>query len=157
MSGHLSQQNETIVISLTLNLVNNLAVCFAQHPARAIDSSMLASAPSEDPKSSGAPVSRVTHLENARRWAENAYQHGIETKGETRTPECNEACAVALCNLGDIASLLADFSEARRRFEQALDVSQTLEYGPGIAQAKEGLRRLQQPARIPGKRISTSS
>lgn len=137
-------------------LMNNLAISYAQHPARAVESTLLEDAP-KDLKSPNAPYSRVTHLESARRWASNAYQHATETKGEARTPECDEACAVALCNLGDIASLLADFPEARKRFEQALDVSQKLNYAPGVVQAREGLRRLERPVKMPGKRVSSTS
>lgn len=88
------------------------------------------------------PQTRTTYLENAQRWALNAYTHATDTAGDARTPECDEACAVSLCNLGDVASLLGDFAEARRRFEQAVEMSKSIDFPAGVDQAEAGLRQL---------------
>jgi hypothetical protein len=61
--------------------------------------------------------------------------------GEDRTEECDEACAVAMCNLGNIAAMAGDVQEAKRRFRESLELSQKIGFQPGIAQAKDGLKR----------------
>jgi len=87
-------------------------------------------------------TTRKELLETAQRWAQNARRHAVETEGEARTPECDEACIVSLCNLGDIASSLGDFREARRQFREARDMSKKFDFADGLRQAEAGLRRL---------------
>lgn len=127
-------------------LVNNLAASFAQHPVHNAFQVLDTASPGQETPSSSEPASpadaRTAHLDAARRWATNANYHATQTQGEQRTPECDEACAVSLCNLGDIASMSGDASEARRRFEQCIAMSKKLGFSPGVAQAEEGLRQL---------------
>ncbi|EFX04566.1 tpr domain containing protein [Grosmannia clavigera kw1407] len=85
---------------------------------------------------------RKAYLETAQRWALNAQQHAADAAGEERTPECDEACVVSLCNLGDIAAMLGDAGEARRRFRQGRAMSEKLQFAAGVEQAEAGLRRL---------------
>ncbi|KAK3327815.1 hypothetical protein B0T19DRAFT_400633 [Cercophora scortea] len=123
-------------------LMNNIAICFAQHPVMglgeaAVDSMMAPLSPSATPTER-----RASYLDAAQRWARNANQHAAEPQGEQRTPECDEACAVSLCNLADIASLSGNPVEARQRFEQAIALSKRVGYAPGVAQAEAGLRAL---------------
>ncbi len=115
--------------------MNNLAACYAQHPIQAlpIPDSALPDAP---------PATRAGYLEAAQRWARNADKLATETAEEARTAECDEACAVALCNLGDIASLLGDTDEARRRFEQSREMSKKIDFAAGVSQASAGLLKL---------------
>ncbi len=118
-------------------IVNNLAACYAQHPNQAlpIPESALADAPLP---------TRASYLEAAQRWARNADKVATETTGEARTAECDHACAVALCNLGDIALLLGDAGEARRRFEQGRETSARLGFAEGVSQAETGLQKIGQ-------------
>lgn len=83
-------------------------------------------------------------LESAQRWAKNALSHAKEPTGEKRTPECDQACAVALVNLGDIAALAGDPDQARRKYQQAIEISQEKDFTDGAAQAQAGLQRLAQ-------------
>ncbi|KAK3325452.1 hypothetical protein B0H66DRAFT_124460 [Apodospora peruviana] len=123
-------------------LMNNIAICFAQHPvmgpsAAALDNSIAV----EKPVSSATPAERrASYLDSARRWATNANRHASEPQGEERTAECDEACAVSLCNLGDFASLGGNSAEARRMFEQAITLSKRVGFEPGVAQAEAGLK-----------------
>jgi hypothetical protein len=82
---------------------------------------------------------RATLLASARAWALQAHATGSKVEGEDRTPECDEACAVALCNLGEIAAMSGDMEEAKSRFKQSLGLSRRIGFEPGISQAQEGL------------------
>ncbi|KAK6950879.1 hypothetical protein Daesc_007407 [Daldinia eschscholtzii] len=85
---------------------------------------------------------RSTLLASARAWALQAQETARKVQGEDRTDECDEACAVALCNLGDIAAMAGDAEEARRKFKESLSLSKRIAFDPGVAQAEDGLRRL---------------
>ncbi|ROW03158.1 hypothetical protein VPNG_08125 [Cytospora leucostoma] len=125
-------------------IMNNLAVSFAQHPPRAPYETLAGIVPGEGDAAppSAEKWTRKDHLESAQRWAKNAYRHAKEPTGEERTPECDEACVVALINLGDIASLAGDAKEARRKYEQSIKISEKYGLTDGIAQAQAGLKRL---------------
>ncbi|KAK0635616.1 hypothetical protein B0T17DRAFT_482134 [Bombardia bombarda] len=134
-------------------LMNNIATCFAQHQVMgpgetALESLVMGGESSSSSSSSATPKSmtpaqrRTSYLEAAHRWASNAHQHATEPQGEKRTQECDEACAVSLCNLADIAGLSGNMAEARRRFDQAIEMSRNLGFGPGITQAEAGLKAL---------------
>lgn len=129
-------------------IMNNLAVTFAQHPPRAPYETLAGVVPGEGdaaPKSnSGEQWTRKDLLESGQRWAKNAYRHAKEPTGEKRTPECDEACAVALVNLGEIAAMGGDFKEARRLYEQSIKLSEQNGFADGVAQAQAGLKRLVQ-------------
>ncbi|KAI1778316.1 TPR domain-containing protein [Hypoxylon cercidicola] len=124
----------------TAVLMNNLAISLAQQP---VDTSP---APSQIPQATGSTVaarpSRSSMLASARSWALQAQATARQVQGEDRTDECDEACAVALCNLGDIAIMAGNNDEARRRFEESLTLSRKIAFAPGATQAQEGLRRL---------------
>lgn len=130
--------------------MNNLAVSFAQHPPCAPYDTLAAVVPDEG--SASAPPkgpdnqkwTRKELLESAQRWAKNALSHAKEPRGETRTPECDQACAVALVNLGDIAALAGDAAEARRRYERAIKISEANDFPEGAEQARTGLNKLAQ-------------
>lgn len=127
--------------------MNNLAVSFAQHPPRAPYDTLAGIVHGEEHQASSSTTSdqtwtRKDHLDSAQRWAKNALSHAKEPKGQNRTPECDEACAVALVNLGDIASMTGDGGLARRRYERAIQVSQDNNFTDGIKEAQAGLSRL---------------
>ena len=71
----------------------------------------------------------------------SALPHTLRA-GRERSAECDTACVVSLCNLGDIASLSGNTEEARRRFQDARDMSKKVDFGEGLKQAEAGLRRL---------------
>ncbi|KAI1121138.1 TPR domain-containing protein [Nemania abortiva] len=125
----------------TAVLMNNLAISLAQQPVQ----SPFNTQPAPASEKSGQPVSqsptRATLLASARSWALQALGTAKKVTGEDRTEECDEACAVAMCNLGDIAAMAGDMEEAKRRFHESLELSQKLGFEPGIAQAKDGLKR----------------
>jgi len=127
--------------------VNNLAASYAQHPPTEVMSLAKATATSKPDSPSQAPALkpaqlRLEHLDSAKRWATNAYEHSIGAVGDKRTIECDEACAAALCNLGDIASLTGDLKEARKRYTEGLEMSKKFGFQPGIQQAQAALQKL---------------
>jgi hypothetical protein len=128
-------------LTLSSRLVNNLATSFAQHPSHYRLEGPLGKAFEEPPDTTPAQR-RILYLDAARRWATNANQHASATKGDRRTDECDQACAVSLCNLGDIASMSGNLKEARRFFEKAIATSKSVGFEPGVTQAERGLKSL---------------
>lgn len=128
--------------------MNNLAVSFAQHPPRAPYETLAGIVPGEKGQGPAPtttpdqPWTRKELVDAARRWAKNALSHAKEPKGDKRTPECDQACAVALVNLGDIAALAGNYTEARRRYEQGVKVSEKYDFADGTRQAQAGLAKL---------------
>ncbi|RYP18940.1 hypothetical protein DL765_003618 [Monosporascus sp. GIB2] len=123
----------------TAILMNNLAISLAQQPVitGATDSQIPGSG-----GSTGQAPTRATLLAGARQWALQAEATARKVEGEDRTEECDEACAVALSNLGDIAAMAGDFEEAKRRFKESLELSKKIGFEPAIAQSQEGLKRV---------------
>ncbi|KAI6367087.1 hypothetical protein MCOR25_005009 [Pyricularia grisea] len=127
----------------TATLMNNLATAFAQHPITGdnIPQDLIKFSNKSSPEWWAA--TKATYLEFAKNWANNAVGLASSTKGEdVRTPECDQACAVALCNLGEIASLSGNPEEARKRFNQCIAMSNKLDFPEGVKQAKAGLKEL---------------
>lgn len=127
--------------------MNNLAVSYAQHPPHAPYETLAGVVPGEEGKvstttSEPLPETRKELLESATRWAKNALQHAKEPKGDARTPECDEACAVALINLGKVSAMSGDVAQARRRFERSIAMSEKVGFAPGVSEAQSELRRL---------------
>lgn len=121
-------------------VMNNLAASFAQ-----ISPSTLSSSPAEGFKGLETielPKTRPECLEAAENWARNAYVHGNDVKDEDRTPECDEACAVALCNWGDVAAMLGKAGLATKKYEQCIELSNKLGFAEGATQAADGLAKL---------------
>ncbi|CAK7225983.1 hypothetical protein SBRCBS47491_006073 [Sporothrix bragantina] len=128
-------------------IMNNLAISFAQHPVHPPYETLVGSV--IDKPASGASSAPITkeeaqkaYYETAQRWAQNAHQHATDTAGDARTAECDQACAVALCNLGDIAALLGNVREASQRFQEARAMSRAMDFDAGVRQAEAGLARL---------------
>ncbi|KAF9777064.1 hypothetical protein IL306_004652 [Fusarium sp. DS 682] len=122
-------------------IMNNLAASFAQHPIFVPP----ASEPSEmikelhDP---AMPATRKECLEAAQNWAKNAYKHAKDVAGNERTAECDEACAVALCNWGDVAAMLGNNDLARSKYKQCIEMAGKLGYPHAVKQAQSGLAKL---------------
>ncbi|RYP55381.1 hypothetical protein DL768_000136 [Monosporascus sp. mg162] len=119
--------------------VNNLAISLAQQPAIA---NVTDSQPPGHGGSTGQAPTRANLLASARQWALQAEATARKVEGESRTEECDEACAVALSNLGDIAAMAGDFGEAERRFKESLELSKKIGFEPAIAQSQDGLKRV---------------
>ncbi|KAI1808120.1 TPR domain-containing protein [Daldinia bambusicola] len=124
----------------TAVIMNNLAISLAQQPVQTPTGT------NQTTQGSASNVTtrptRSTLLASARAWALQAQQTAQKVQGEDRTDECDEACAVALCNLGDIAAMAGDTEEARRRFKESLSLSKRIAFDAGVAQAQDGLQRL---------------
>ncbi|KAI1762013.1 TPR domain-containing protein [Hypoxylon sp. FL1150] len=124
----------------TAVLMNNLAISLAQQPVNTLpDAGQISQAAGSTVASR---PTRSSLLASARSWALQAQATARKVQGEDRTEECDEACAVALCSLGDIAAMAGDKEEAERRFRESLTLSQKIAFAPGATQAQEGLQRL---------------
>ncbi|KAH7358467.1 TPR domain-containing protein [Plectosphaerella cucumerina] len=127
-------------------IMNNLAVAFAQHPVLPPSTEKLPEGGHENPDAAaimkGMPTTRPDLLEAAWNWARNAKTHAKEVEASQRTPECDEACAVALSNMADIAALRNNPKQARRLFEECIDLSKKIGFEQGVSQAQNGLRTL---------------
>ncbi|KAK1246778.1 hypothetical protein MKX08_000580 [Trichoderma sp. CBMAI-0020] len=122
-------------------IMNNLAAAFAQQPLYAAGTME----PSEGLKelfSDSMPKTRKEFLEAGLNWAQNAYVHAKDVKGDDRTPECDEACAVALCNWGDVAAMLGKTELAKKKYNQCIEMSNKMDFSEGVKQAQEGLSKL---------------
>ncbi|KAM0493076.1 hypothetical protein ACHAPB_008602 [Verticillium nonalfalfae] len=101
-----------------------------------------APAPSDALSSPGMPTTRDGLLEAAWNWAKNARRHAKDVESSERTPECDQACAVALSNMADIASLRGNATEAARWFKECIDFSKKIGFQEGVAQAEARLQTL---------------
>ncbi|KAI0406409.1 TPR domain-containing protein [Xylaria palmicola] len=126
----------------TAVLMNNLAISLAQQPIQSPIDTQPAQGNEKPSQTAGQAPTRAALLAGARSWALQALSTAQKVTGEERMEECDEACAVAMCNLGDIAAMTGDAEEAKRRFRESLELSQKLAFEPGISQAKDGLKRL---------------
>ncbi|KAH7026143.1 uncharacterized protein B0I36DRAFT_365750 [Microdochium trichocladiopsis] len=125
----------------TAVIMNNLAISLAQQPIRPpINAQAAGSSPHAQ------PPTRQSLLASARQWALQAKATSEKVQGEARTEECDAACAVALCNLGTIASMGGDVMEARRWFQESLAMSKKLNFPEGVDQAQAGLDLLDRPS-----------
>lgn len=127
-------------------IMNNLAASFAQHPIFVPATAATAAAETSDVirelHDSAMPATRKECLEAAQNWAKNAYVHANDVKGSERTPECDEACAVALCNWGDVAAMLGNDDLARKKYNQCIDMATKLDFPQAAKQARSGLAKL---------------
>ena len=127
-------------------IMNNLSVCFAQHPIYSPSNDGTDLNPEaqslKDLFDSSMPNTRKDCLEAAANWARNAYTHAKDVKGDDRTDECDEACAVALCNWGDVAAMQGKTELARKKYKQSIEMSNKLEFKQGVKQAQKGLKNL---------------
>ncbi|GJN79143.1 TPR domain-containing protein [Purpureocillium lilacinum] len=123
-------------------IMNNLSAAFAQHPIYTPAEVEASSEALKDVLTTAMPTTRKDCLDAALNWARNAYEHAQDVKGEERTVECDEACAVALCNWGDVAAMLGKTELARKKYRQCIEMSRKMEFAPGVRQAQEGLARL---------------
>ena len=112
--------------------MNNLAISLAQQkPPPALS-------PNQPPAS---PASRVS---DARQWAQKALALASSIKPPERTAECDEGCAVATINLGDLAMMEGDLDEAERRYKEGKEMSKAIIFEDGVRRANELLKDLKE-------------
>ncbi|KAI1344768.1 hypothetical protein F5Y15DRAFT_363480 [Xylariaceae sp. FL0016] len=126
----------------TAVLMNNLAISLAQQPVQTpLDGTQ--PLPLRNPTEQATQVpTRAALLSSARAWALQAQGTADSVKGEDRTEECDEACAVALYNLGNIAEMAGNTEEAKRKFEESLALSKRIAFEPGMVESSEGIKRI---------------
>ncbi|KAK3309059.1 uncharacterized protein B0T15DRAFT_128093 [Chaetomium strumarium] len=123
-------------------LMNNISTSFAEHPLIAPGDAPVHSM-MEESKSWVSPAEqRASYLAAAQRWAQNAIQHASGPQDDKRTPECDQACAVSLSNLGSVLALLGKTSEAREKYEQAIALSKKFGLEDYAAEADARLQSL---------------
>lgn len=122
--------------------MNNIATSFAEHPLIAPGDAPVHSM-MEESKSWVSPAEqRASYLAAAQRWAQNAITHASEPRGDARTPECDQACAVALSNLGSVLAMLGRNADARKKYEQAAALSRKFGLEDYAAEAETRLKSL---------------
>ena len=84
---------------------------------------------------------RERFLQAAQRWAVRAGEHAAEAS-KKRTAECDAACAVSLCNLGDIARLIGDDQDALSKYKTAIAMSKRVGFASGVEHGQAGLKLL---------------
>lgn len=124
--------------------VNNIATSFAEHPLIPPGDAPVHAMMDESKTWTTAADQRASYLDAAERWAQNAISHASEPEGEKRTPECDQACAVSLSNLGSILAMMGKTSEARKKLEQAIALSKKFGFEDYAAQADAQLQTLQE-------------
>lgn len=128
--------------------MNNLATCLAQQEAPPI-----------------LPGSKTTPLANARAWAKRALAVADSIPPGEDREECDQGCAVAMVNLGQIARMAGGEGggldaeaggggldegdsdgrgegEARRWFEEAMRLSRKIGFEDGVRRADQELKSL---------------
>jgi hypothetical protein len=122
--------------------VNNIATSFAEHPLIPPGDAPVHAMMDDSKTWATAAEQRASYLASAQRWAQNAMSHASEPQGEKRTPECDQACAVALSNMGSVLAMLGKNAEARQKFEQAVALSKKLGFEDYAAEADARLQSL---------------
>ncbi|KAL2196454.1 hypothetical protein P885DRAFT_69492 [Corynascus similis CBS 632.67] len=123
-------------------LMNNISTSFAEHPLIPPGDAPVHAMMEESKTWVTAAEQRASYLAAAQRWAQNAIEHASQPKGERRTPECDQACAVALSNLGSVLAMLGKNSEAHKKYEQAIALSKKFGFDDYAAEANARLQSL---------------
>jgi hypothetical protein len=136
---------EIVHVNLPFELtpsVNNIATSFAEHPLIPPGDAPVHAMMAESKTWVSAAEQRASYLAAAQRWAQNAIDHAAEPQGEKRTPECDQACAVALSNMGSVLAMLGKNREAREKYEQAVALSRKFGFDDYAAEANARLQSL---------------
>lgn len=81
-------------------------------------------------------------LEDAKIWAQKAIDVAAKIKPPGRTRECDEACAVAMNNLGEFARWSGDKPGARKWLVEAHNLSKRVGFEEGIKSAEDALKKM---------------
>ncbi|KAK4104165.1 hypothetical protein N658DRAFT_419831 [Parathielavia hyrcaniae] len=123
-------------------LMNNIATSFAEHPLIPPGDAPVHAMMEESKAWTSPAEQQASYLAAAQRWAQNAVKHASEPRGDKRTPECDQACAVSLSNLGSVLAMLGRTAEARDKFEQSIALSNKFGLGEYAAEANARLQSL---------------
>lgn len=89
---------------------------------------------------------RDSLISNAIAWAENAIALANKIQPPERSEECDTCCAVATHNLGKLAEIRGDLISAKKKYEEAGELSRKIGFKEGIKKAKSALKRIEQEA-----------
>lgn len=88
------------------------------------------------------PPSSTTLLLQSRAWASRAVSLAAAVPAPDRSAECDEGCAAALHNLGEVAEMLGEWREARESYGEAEGKWRAMGSREGVERAREGLGRV---------------
>ncbi|KAL9085710.1 MAG: hypothetical protein Q9165_007459 [Trypethelium subeluteriae] len=125
----------------TVVLMNNIAMSLSQQNPRSSRSGLGGASPSPG-SPSDLRAAKETLLSNAMAWADRALSVAANITPPERTDECDTGCVVATHNLGEILEMRGQPQEAKRRYEEARNLSKAIGFNDGAKQAAGGLRRL---------------
>lgn len=94
----------------------------------------------------GYPMEQATRdslLSNATAWAENAIALANKIHPPERNEECDTGCAVATHNLGELAEMRGNLADAKRKYEEAAQLSRKIGFKEGIKRATSALNRME--------------
>ncbi|EFQ97883.1 hypothetical protein MGYG_00921 [Nannizzia gypsea CBS 118893] len=117
-------------------LLNNIASQMAEQAGKVPIGAPLPSSTSLN------PVSREQLLSAAGEWARKALDVAINVEESYKSEQCDQACVVALFNLGEIAEMQENPRQAEEFYRQAKEAAIKVQFTEGIEQAGEALKRL---------------
>ena len=88
------------------------------------------------------PLSHDQLLQAASEWAKKALDVAAQIKPPNRDAECDQSCLTATYNLGEIAEMQENYTEARMFYQSAKKLATDLQSGEGVERANEALKRL---------------
>lgn len=130
----------------SVTLMSNLASSLAQQSPRAARAAQAfaQSKSLQDPSAPSGPVAtRESMVQNAQLWAQKALAVAREITPPLRTEECDIGCVVATHNLGELAELLGDVAEAKKRYLEAVGLARAVGFQEGVENGSERLRALE--------------
>lgn len=81
-------------------------------------------------------------LEQSQTWAQKALDAAAVIAPPDRTEECDTACVVALCNMGDVYRLLGDYKKSRLKYTEAQSLAKAEGFDEGLMQVQKGFEML---------------
>jgi len=84
-----------------------------------------------------------TLRQQATMWAQKALQLAADIKSPDRTEECDRGCAVATHNLGELAEMAGNVTEAKKRYTEARNLAEGIGFIEGVQESKAALKRLE--------------
>lgn len=86
--------------------------------------------------------SKDQQISSARAWAQKAVSLASNIQTPLRNEECENGCAVAMVNLGEMAAMEGNLEKAREWFTAGKRKAKALGWKEGILKATEGERKL---------------
>lgn len=88
------------------------------------------------------PLTHEQLLNSASEWAKKALDVAAQIKPPIRDAECDQGCLTATYNLGEIAEMQENYTEARKFYRSAKKLATELQSADGAQRADEALKRL---------------